>query len=218
MLATLANDVTPDEPGPALAHPTPLSPDWFDTGVRDINGWSNRPVAPWRRYFARYLDTMIHGLIGFMMLGYVGGMIAPNEVDQAVALFETRGGQLLEVMVTVFMAALVGAVVVGTTGSSIGKAIFGVRIVDGNLRPIGPWRGLKREPHVWLAGLGGGIALISFITTLVAYRRLLLRNVTVWDKGRYIVLHRPATNRQMALNIIGVALGLLLLGYFQALE
>ena len=217
-LPPLANDVMPDEPDPKLPHPTPLSPSWFDTEVRDIHGWSTRPVAPWRRYFALYLDTMVHGVIGYFMIGYIGGSIAPSEVDRAFAVLEKPGGQLLEIMVTVFLAAVVGAVVVGTTGSSIGKAIFGVKVVDGSMRPIGLWRGLKREVYIWSAGLGFGIPLISLFTLVFSYRRLQGRGTTAWDKGRTLVLHRPATKRQTVLNVIGVVLSTLVLIALKQIE
>lgn len=206
MLATLANDVMPDEPSPAPTHPIPLSSAWFDTEVRDIHGWSNRPVAPWRRYFARYLDTMVHGTIGYLLLGYVGGSIAPDEVGKLLTPREGLGGTFLDVIVSVFLAALVGAVVVGATGSSIGKAIFGVRVVDGTMRPIGLWRGLKRELTIWLIGLGTGIAVVSLITLVISYRRLTLRATTLWDQGQHLVLHRPARTLQTVLSAIGVIL------------
>ena len=54
--------------------------------------------------------------------------------------------------------------------------------------------------------LGCGIAVLSFITLIISYRRLNRRATTSWDQGRHLVLHRPATTGQQILNVIGVVL------------
>jgi uncharacterized RDD family membrane protein YckC len=92
------------------------------------------------------------------------------------------------------------------TGFSLGKAIFGVRIVDRTLRPIGLANALWRELQVFVVGTGMGLLLLGFIPIYVAYRRLRSSGETIWDRERYIVLHRPRGWLQTCINVGGGAI------------
>ena len=49
-----------------------------DAGVpAKWSSWSAKPVAPWRRYFARLLDILVNGLFVFTIIGLAWGIMAP---------------------------------------------------------------------------------------------------------------------------------------------
>jgi uncharacterized RDD family membrane protein YckC len=194
------------EPPVERAYPEPAEPDEVPAAISDERGWSTLPVAPWRRYGARAIDTSINGLLGVMLLAYAWYSLAPRSADDFFSLVETPGGLLLDLVLTTFIAAIVGGFVVGATGTSIGKLVFGVRVLDANLRPIGIRRGLAREFHIWWAGLALGIPLLVLFTLLAAYRRLQRDQTTAWDRDTHLVLHRPRGTLQTVLNGVGILL------------
>ncbi|MET0429015.1 MAG: DUF4339 domain-containing protein, partial [Microvirga sp.] len=55
-------------------------------------GWRANPVAPWRRWAARILDTIIHGFIGIMLAGYTWYVVAPISADAFFAYLGTPFG------------------------------------------------------------------------------------------------------------------------------
>ena len=118
-----------------------------------------------------------------------------------------------------FIALPVNAVLIGLTGATLGKAIFGVKIVDGGGAPIGIGRAFRRELHVWLVGLGLSIPIVNLICMLRAFRKLKSSGTTSWDVAqRLTVLHRPTNNLQHGLNVLGVAIILGLFTYFTIAE
>ncbi len=178
-----------------------------ETGtLQDGRGWLLKPVTPWRRYGARMIDTTVHGFLCFLSVAVAWYIIAPESADWFFARMDTPAGALLDLILTTFFAAVVGSFVVGATGSSLGKVIFGVRVVDYNFRPIGVGKGLAREFRVWGLGLGFGIPLVSLITLILAYQSLKKDGATPWDSGRYLVLHRPNGSLQYVLNVVGIVL------------
>ncbi len=174
--------------------------------ITDDRGWTSLPVAPWRRYGARAIDTPVNGVLGVLLLAHVWYSLAPRSADRFFSLFETPGGMLLDLVLTTCIAAIVGGFIIGATGTSLGKAIFGVRVLDETLQPIGIRRGLVRELHVLWSGLALGIPILAFFTLLVAYRKLQRDRATAWDEGTHLVLHRPGSLLQTVLNGVGVVL------------
>lgn len=181
--------------------------------------WLSKPVAPWRRYAARMLDTPIHGVLGSFLVGYAWYSVAPATADQFFTWLNTGQGSLVNILLTTLIAALVGGVVVGTTGTSIGKAIFGVRVVSFDRKTIGVLDGLAREARVWWAGLGLGIPLVALVTMSVAFNKLKKQGSTSWDdENGCLVLYRPNGPVQYFLNGLGVILVLVALGIMSALS
>jgi uncharacterized RDD family membrane protein YckC len=190
------------DPGAA---PVPVRPAPAPS-VIDADGWSSTPVAPWRRYAARMLDSTLYVVIGIFAIGYAWAAIDPRSLDALIELLDKPQGRMLDSLVTLLVSAVIGGVVIGATGSSIGKMLFGVKVVTPDFRPIGIGSGLLREIRVWLSGLGLGIPLISLLAMIISFDRLKKHGVIWWDEGRFVVLHRPSGTRQSWLNAFGILL------------
>jgi uncharacterized RDD family membrane protein YckC len=168
-------------------------------------GWTAMEISPWRRYGARMLDTATSGLIGVMAIAFAWFALAPISAERFFSLLSGPVGQLTDAIITTIIAGLVNGIVIGATGSSIGKAIFGIKVLTPQHEAIGIIAGWVREAKVWVIGLSLGIPLISLFTLLISYRRLKEKGETPWDHGLHVVLYRPASDKQTLLNILGVA-------------
>ncbi|WP_310542479.1 RDD family protein [Phenylobacterium sp.] len=155
------------------------------------SGWTDTAPHAWRRYFARSVDNMIVGSLTWALIGMVAYAIAPAEADAFFKIFDGPGGQIIDILLTLLAAIPGNALIIGLTGLSIGKWIFGIRVLkDG--APIGVMRALRREFAVWFQGLGCGIPLVSLATLLTARGRLEDQGVTTWDKAQQLTVnHRP---------------------------
>jgi hypothetical protein len=75
-----------------VSPPLPESPAW---GRRDRYGWTSRPIAPWRRLWARTLDTIVNGNIVEMAVAMVGFVISPERMKQLVVFLNTPLGLVI---------------------------------------------------------------------------------------------------------------------------
>lgn len=152
-----------------------------------INGWLINPVSPWRRYGARILDITINGSIGAFLLGLVWYAIDPMSADN----FFSSLSPIVDILLTTFISIIIGGILTGFSGSSIGKWIFGIRVTKPDGSPIGVMNGLFRDLEVWIKGLAFGIPLINIVTLYVSYNRLKDKGSTSWDHSKgYVVTHR----------------------------
>ena len=117
-----------------------------------------------------------------------------------------RRGGYLSVYFCVF-ALPANAVLIGLTGSTLGKWLFGVRIVEPTGAVIGIRRALRRELLVWNWGMGLGLPLILTLAQLFAYRRLKEEDTTLWDHalGTEVRFRRPGFS-QYLLAALGIVL------------
>ena len=170
-------------------------------------GWLSSPPTPWRRYAARSIDIVVFGYLGFTIIGFVFYSVAPYTADQFFSIFSSPGGILIDIVVTALIGCVLGGVVIGLSGSSLGKLIFGLMVVDQNGRRIGAVQGIQRDLSVYLRGLGLGIPLVSLITLWMSYSKLKDTGATSWDSEKnYTVWHRPSGPGQYTLNILGILL------------
>jgi uncharacterized RDD family membrane protein YckC len=187
------------------SYPASHSPEEQDF-ITDAKGWSTGPVAPWRRYGARRLDTTIHAFLSVMVPAFAFVSFAPISAERFFQFLHTPAGMLVSFVIAPVLAGIVGGFVVGSTGTSIGKAIFGVRVVNANCQAIGIIDGLRREFWVWVVGLGLGIPIVSIFTMLRAKKQLRNDGTTVWDAGRNLVFYRPDGRFQYIMNALGILL------------
>ena len=176
-------------------------------------GWRTQPTTPWRRYAARTLDISFNGTLGYFVIMIVFYALAPATADQVFALLlgpEGPDGLLVDVFLTVILASIIGGCLIGVTGMTLGKLIFGIKVTrpDGSIPGLGA--GLARDISVLVRGMGFGIPIIVLITMLVSYQRLKNLGSTSWDEGKYVVWHRPSGSGQYVLNVIGIVLILIL--------
>lgn len=156
-------------------------------------GWTDVKPHGWRRYFARSLDNLIVGGLTWALIAMVAYAVAPEEADAFFKVFDGPASRVVDVILTLIVAIPGNALLIGLTGLSIGKWVFGIRVLkDG--APIGVARALRREVGVWFRGLGCGIPLVSLATMLSSGAYLDDHRITPWDKAQQLtVIHRPAT-------------------------
>lgn len=186
--------------------PPPLTVPSFEAATDDpvvqSGNWeSDKPYA-WRRYFARQLDTIIHAFLMFMLLGAV---MAAN--DSAYSALTAFNNPIVLNIVGVMLATVPGAVLIGATGRTIGKLIFGIKVLDAQHRPPGLLRGFVRELQVLLRGLGLGVPLISLITIIGGYNRLMADGRSAWDEeDKLTVWYRKPSGVHALLMVGGILL------------
>lgn len=169
-------------------------------------GWRDTEPHPWRRYFARRLDTVISGVIAEVALIWGSAAIDP-EVGGRIVSILTGANLIFQTMIIVALAVIPNAVIIGLSGCSIGKWIFGIRVLKPNGKPIGLFRGLEREIRVLVMGLGLGIPGISLITMIGSMMGLGEKGSTAWDRDmKLVVAQRGNHFGQVALGVFGVAL------------
>ncbi len=177
--------------------------------------WSDSTGHPWRRYFARMLDITVNGSLTFFAIGLVLAMVDPNAPGRVSSFFSNR---IVGAMVTVAASIPLNALLIGLTGGTLGKWLFGVRVLDSQGAPMGFGAALSREIAVWIQGLAFGIPIVSLFTLFSEYKTLVAVGSTSWDSTRTIfVVHRPMGARQVIGATIGVLTWLCVIIVLQAL-
>ncbi|MDC9720634.1 MAG: RDD family protein, partial [Gammaproteobacteria bacterium] len=171
------------------------------------NAWLTYPVTPWRRYAARLLDIIINGSIGGGLLVFAVYALAPYTAVQWFEHSNPAIDFIVWTVITVVASSILTGITIGFTGSSIGKWIFGIRVTNQNLRPIGVAKGIVRDFSVITRGMALGIPLLSLFFMYHSYRELKQKGITFWDREQaYVVSHRPSGMFQYLLNVVGIFL------------
>lgn len=179
--------------------------------------WLELPVTPWRRYAARLLDISFFGGIAFLLISIIFYSVAPYSADRFFAIFENPSSIVVDVVLTTVFSCILTGAIIGVSGLSLGKIIFGVMVTDHNGNKIGITKGIQRDLAVFLRGLGLGIPLISIVTMYVAYSKLNKSNSTTWDSEKnYRVWHRPSSPIQYLLNTLGIVLIIIINALYRA--
>lgn len=164
---------------------------------------------PWRRYFARMLDTTVGGAVIWFAVGAVLAAVNQNAAKAFIDYVNLPDSRIVNICLTFFFAAFPNALFIGLTGQSLGKFIFGVKVT----RQSGGYIGFKvafwREMLVWFRGLGLGIPIVSLFTLVHAFKTLKAERNTSWDcQLSALIVQRPTSRLQTCLGIFGVALWL----------
>lgn len=171
--------------------------------------WTDVSAHPWRRYFARTFDSLVIGSLIWICIGALSLLFPPEPADRFFAFFENPVGRLFDGMLTLVLMIPVSALLIGLTGGSPGKWIFGVRVADASGRPIGLTRAIVREGKVWLRGLGAGIPIVALFALWSSKEALESKGRTAWDGQDVVVTHRTEDLLQRVLTFVGAALVLL---------
>ena len=170
-----------------------------------VSGYEDIEPHPWRRYFARMLDTILGGAALWFAFGILFSAADQDAAHRFFSYVNSPDGSLLNSMATVAFAIAPNAAFIGFTRSSVGKLIFGIRVSNFDGSPLGFGKALKREALVWVRGFGLAIPLVSLITLITAYKNLNTNRTASWDKDLFVrVSQRKQTSIQMVLNVIGV--------------
>ncbi|MBK8906921.1 MAG: RDD family protein [Rhodospirillales bacterium] len=181
------------------------------------SGWLALPPTPWRRYGARMLDTSLNGSIMFLLIAVAFYAIAPASADEFFLFFEADGARIVDAVLTAIFASFLNGSLIGVSGFTLGKWIFGVKVTRLDGTKLGIGAGLSRDFTVLLKGLGLGIPVVALFTLWFSYKALSKNKSTSWDQGNYIVWHRPSGTSQYVLNVVGILLTVIVLGGLNAM-
>lgn len=170
--------------------------------------WVDETPHPWRRYFARALDNLVWGIAIMFAIGFGLALVDPEAAQQFISLFEGPGGRLIDIVLTLVLAMIPNAILIGLTGGTFGKWLFGICILDETDRPIGIMRAFHREIRVFVYGLGLGLPIVSLITNVIAYQKLKEDRATSWDQA---LKSRVVQRRNGVAQYIGFTIGIILL-------
>lgn len=173
-----------------------------------------RPT-PWRRYFAKYIDIMLCAFV--MIFVFVWLMTVLGLHDAADKFNELLDNGAFAAIVASAFWCVGDAVILSTTGTTLGRWIFGIRLrkVDGSTLTF--TEALKRNVGVWVHGMGFGIPIVTIITCLMSYSKLTKTGTTTWDTdANTIVEPDPGSMGPMAglfLLVVGI---MAMVGYFSS--
>ncbi|PLR22239.1 RDD family protein [Caulobacter zeae] len=169
--------------------------------------WTDAKPHPWRRYLARMCDLTVVGSITWGLVGLIAYLVTPEAADRFFGSLDGPLGRISDILLTLAVVIPGTALMIGLTGLSIGKWLFGIKVVRPNGRPIGLGAAFKREVLVWVRGWGLGVPFVSLYTLIGSYRHLSDKGVSVWDEGEdRVVLHRPMNALQITLMVLGIPL------------
>ena len=135
------------------------------------------PVHPWLRFWARVCDMWLLGLAITVFLAVVGFDLVPRFLLNTLSLL---------------MMTVIEAVCLSCWGTTPGKYLFNITVLDRAGRRLGFGDAYGRSFAVFLKGMGMGLFIIPLITQIVGYVRLSNRGITSWDEnGGFRVAHGP---------------------------
>lgn len=157
-MAPETSDLSAETPPPA-APPTPFG---------DLT------PRPWRRYVARMLDTVL----GQLVAGLLIGLFAPALLQALQAADNTYFWYLAGCAVAIPLEALL----LMQWGTTPAKALFGLRVVQGDGQRLSFRTAVARTLQVWFFGMGIGFPLVSLFTMAHAKNVLEREQRTSWDR------------------------------------
>ena len=179
--------------------------------------WNDTTAHPWRRYFARSLDMI---LCNYITMGMAFAIIFTvtkvamvffdfdpdsliRQFDSLVNLYPIQV-KIMDGLLVIIVSTIITAILIGLVGSSAGKWLFGVRVLNNEYKPIGFKLAFKRELMVLYRGIAFSIPVILCIAEFIAYGELRKNGITTWDRDLdCTVLHKYMGLLQIFLCIIG---------------
>lgn len=140
---------------------------------------SGEQLRPWIRNWARGVDFLLFSLF----VGFAIGIVNETALDQ---LNDTLAGIILLLAYTT-----VEPLMLMTWGTTPGKFLLNIRLRNADGSKLSYSQGLTRSFNVVIKGQGVGIPLLSLVTHIMAYNRLVNQGSTAWDEsGNHTVAHR----------------------------
>jgi uncharacterized RDD family membrane protein YckC len=144
--------------------------------------------------------------------------LVPYEADLFFVFLESPSGILINFILATLMGCVLTGLIIGSTGSSVGKYFFGVRVTTHNGLPIGAMAGMVRDLEVWVKGLGLGIPIVVLFTQIYSYIGLTKSGISSWDVGKNKVTYRANGKKQYILNTLGIFLWIIVVSILSAMR
>ena len=187
---------------------------YFDTGIKyysssySVTEWTQgfSEPGPWRRYFARFIDSWLYATA---MLAFVTLVLGLNPTDEGM------GASIFEWLLRSLLLLTVEPLCLHFFAATPGKWLLGISVRDYDGKCLSFSEALARTFKVYVMGLGLNISIAALITCLLAYRRSLKGEDQPWDSeyGRWIPVYRQERSAGATAAIAaGGAAALLLVG------
>lgn len=135
---------------------------------------------PWIRFWARFIDYIVWGVI----VGFILGLLEGAGAISNQTILDLTNPLIFGILIASTWA-FVEPPVIAAFGTTIGKVFLRVKLSHQSneiLSKVDLGALYKRSLAVWLKGMGIGLPLVSMITQLVGYRNLNSHGETSWDR------------------------------------
>lgn len=149
---------------PVELQPTPVKIVNVENNIVVQNG-----VNPWLRFCARTFD---YCLLAFIFVYLLSNTITKNKLPFTILMM--------------FIWIFVETILLSTWGTTLGKWLFNIHVLNNEGRKPSFSQALKRSILVWFRGMGCCLPFIVLITHIVSYRLLKKNGVTSWDQDCYL--------------------------------
>lgn len=159
---------------------------------------------PLRRFGARAVDFGVYG----MVFGSAMVIAAPDFVArvQAAPMESDLQSSLISVVGLGVTTVLVESLLLHFAGTTLGKALFGVRVVNADGTRLSLGQAFSRTLRVWVLGMGAGLMLFTIIGCIAGHLRLTGRGITVWDEQMGLRVEHPEITGANVAKVVGYLL------------
>jgi hypothetical protein len=116
------------------------------------------------------------GLIGYQLLAYI-----PTELCMKIYTELSNNG-ILRGIFYVLSSVFFNSIFIATTGSTIGKCLFGIKLLDKKNQPLNFFLALHRELMIYIKGMALGLPFVILVPQYFSYKNLLATGKTSWDR------------------------------------
>jgi uncharacterized RDD family membrane protein YckC len=134
-------------------------------------------VYPFRRFFARLFDCLIAELLVFWAMELWLGLGRGSGFGLSGAI---AAGVLLLLAEAAFLLMDV---------PMPGKWLFGIRVLPESDSKLSVWRAFDRGFTATTIGMGCYLPIVGWYAGVQSYWRLMETGTTVWDRGKFSVVH-----------------------------
>ena len=139
---------------------------------------------PWRRFFARMVDFSTIGVALLFIFTFITGLFIEKYFpDHIIGFLKVTENKIFSWSLLFLLWLPIEAILMSSTGTTLGKWVFGIRVVSLNGNKLLFSGALKRTLLVWIQGLCFGIPIVALITQFFGYRRLTRTGTTLWDSS-----------------------------------
>lgn len=160
------------------------------------------PLAgPWRRFFGRFIDLWALALpVAFLV------SVAGSAASMEFALWiQEPGSQYIFGWLIVPLILFAEAIIYALFGTTLGKAILGIKVVTVSAHPVTFSQYAKRLVGVYWSGLGTGFPIVTLFTMAHQYGRLKKERHAGYDEGRFNIKAKKLGFIRIALAVLVIA-------------
>jgi len=143
------------------------------------------PKHPWRRYFARVVDSILLIVIPKLLLGLI--MVSAYHLVTGTDKMGVLNVKLLEAilrLIVLIPALFMETFLLQFWGTTVGKRLFGLKVRNAKGQKLSFGEALKRTACLYgLLYIVGFFPLFALIVRYIQLRKLMKSGYTTWDQG-----------------------------------